>query len=227
MGLRYYILLSIALVLFASCSPEPTTTAKAADRGSNPDTQLPKTPAEIAQQEAALVEKTRVRDSIKLAQETQQAETTKLVSNEKPEEVKKSDKVEVEKKPKKKVKKRKSPGIMTFAQPIFNYGKIEQGDVVIHDFSFVNTGKSELVINDIRASCGCTQPTYPFLPIAPGETGVIGVKFDSKGKLGKMKPMVTITTNADPAINKIYLEGFVDAPSKKSDSPTPDTSLIQ
>ncbi|NNE30228.1 MAG: DUF1573 domain-containing protein, partial [Saprospiraceae bacterium] len=73
-------------------------------------------------------------------------------------------------------------------------------------------------IKEVRASCGCTQPSYPFLPILPGEEGAIGVRFDSKGKLGKQKPVITVVTNADPKIYKLFLDGFVDAPKENKDS---------
>ena len=86
-----------------------------------------------------------------------------------------------------------------------------QGDKIEHKFSFKNTGKADLVIKNVTASCGCTQPSYPFVPIAPGEEGFIGVVFDSKGKLGKQKPTITVVTNARPHTYKLYLDGFVDA----------------
>lgn len=118
--------------------------------------------------------------------------------------------------------------MMTFDATLFNYGKIAQGDIVMHEFEFTNTGNAELVVTDVRASCGCTQPTYPFLPIMPGEKGLIGVKFDSKGKLGKMKPIVTITTNAEPAVTRLFLEGFVGDTVKdeKASTPANDSTLL-
>jgi len=213
MGLRFFILTSCFILVMQSCGPESGAKVPAVE-----DKTIVEPPAEdeandMAQKSAALEEKSRMRDSMLAIQQAKATEKAESKPKESPK--------------KKKKKKRKSPGIMTFAEPVFNYGKIEQGDVVMHDFTFVNTGQRDLVITDIRASCGCTQPTYPFLPIAPGKSGVIGVKFDSKGKLGKMKPMVTITTDADPPINKIFLEGFVDAPAKKTEKLTQDTSLVQ
>ena len=104
--------------------------------------------------------------------------------------------------------------VVQFYNMTHNYGKIEQGDKIEYKFKFKNTGKAELVISDATATCGCTKPSYPFIPIGPGEEGYIGVIFDSKGKLGRQKPAVTINTNADPASYKLYLEGFVDSPKE-------------
>ena len=104
--------------------------------------------------------------------------------------------------------------VVQFYNMTHNYGKIEQGDKVEYKFKFKNIGTSELVVNDATATCGCTMPSYPFIPIGPGEEGYIGVVFDSKGKLGRQKPAVTINTNADPASYKLYLEGFVNSPEE-------------
>ena len=122
---------------------------------------------------------------------------------------------------KKERKKSKSKRVATieFKNSTHKYGSIAQGDEIKHKFYFKNTGTKELVISNATASCGCTQPSYPFIPIAPGEEGFIGVTFNSTGKLGPQKPSITITTNAEPKIHKLYLDGFVDA--KKEDDQKP------
>ena len=66
------------------------------------------------------------------------------------------------------------------------------------------------MIKSVDVSCGCTFPSYPFLPIKPGEEGQIDVNFDSKGKIGRQKPTVTVVTNARPRTLKLYMEGFVE-----------------
>ena len=110
--------------------------------------------------------------------------------------------------PKKSQRKKKGPK-MSFVDDTFAFGTIKPGEVIEHKFEFTNTGSSDLVITDAKATCGCTQPSFPFIPIPPGEKGFIGVKYDSTGKLGTQKPTVTITTNASPKNQKIYLEGLV------------------
>jgi len=109
---------------------------------------------------------------------------------------------------KKTTKPKKAPRIK-FENNTFTFGTIKPGDVIEHKFEFTNTGDADLVITDAQATCGCTQPSFPFIPIAPGEKGFIGVKYDSTGKLGSQKPTVTITTNAYPKTQKVYLEGLV------------------
>ena len=111
--------------------------------------------------------------------------------------------------PKKKSKSSKKIAKMKFDNDTFAFGVIKPGEVIEHKFEFTNTGTKDLVIKNAEATCGCTQPSFPFIPIPPGEKGYIGVKYDSTGKLGTQKPTVTLTTNASPKTQKIYLEGMV------------------
>src|SRR5436309_30371 len=66
-----------------------------------------------------------------------------------------------------------------FTEEKFDFGTIKQGDVVNHDFEFINTGKEPLVISSAAGSCGCTVPTWPKEPIAPGAKSVVKVTFNS------------------------------------------------
>ncbi len=110
----------------------------------------------------------------------------------------------------KKAKQRpqKKPSI-EFEQIVFRFDTIQQGEKVNHQFKFKNSGNAALQITNATATCGCTQPSFPFVPIAPGESGYIGVVFDSKGKKGRQRPAVTITANTTAKKHELYLEGFV------------------
>lgn len=91
----------------------------------------------------------------------------------------------------------------------FLFGEVEQGEVVNHEFHFTNTGTQPLLISKARSTCGCTVPDYPEAPIAPGESGVITVAFDTKNKYGRQRKPVTITANTYPAVTVIYMDGTV------------------
>lgn len=80
-----------------------------------------------------------------------------------------------------------------------DFGVIDEGDVVNHTFVFTNTGAEPLVLDKCKGSCGCTVPQCPKQPIAPGATGTIEVKFNSKGKKNKQTKKVTVSANTDPA----------------------------
>lgn len=103
---------------------------------------------------------------------------------------------------------------LEFKEPIFDFGEVMEGDKVSHAYEFTNTGSEPLIISNAKGSCGCTVPNWPRTPIAPGETGVIDVAFDSKnkGKVGgnPQSKRVTITANTDPQNTYLTIKGKVD-----------------
>ncbi|MGI4805904.1 MAG: DUF1573 domain-containing protein, partial [Janthinobacterium lividum] len=97
--------------------------------------------------------------------------------------------------------------VMKFDKEIYDFGKIKAGDKVSYDYTFVNTGKSPLIITDAVASCGCTIPSWPNKPINPGEKNAIKVIFNSEGKSGLIDKQITITSNTVPAQTLVHLVG--------------------
>ena len=115
---------------------------------------------------------------------------------------------------KKKIVTKPKPAPSTFANISFDklvheFGEIDEGDKITHKFKFKNTGNGPLIIDNVDVSCGCTMPTYPIIPIGPGETGEIGVIYNSKGKFGTQKPSITIKTNATQPLVKLYMSGSI------------------
>jgi len=99
--------------------------------------------------------------------------------------------------------------IMKFDTIVHSFGKINQGDKVTYAFKFTNTGKSPLIVSDAVASCGCTRPEWPHVPIQPGGSEAIKVTFNSAGKKGLQDKMITITANTLPRQNLVHLIGEV------------------
>lgn len=96
-----------------------------------------------------------------------------------------------------------------------DFGIINEGDVVETTFSFKNTGKSELIITNATAPCGCTVPSWPKEPIAVGDTGEILVKFNSSGKPNKQSKTVTLTTNTAAGKEQVVIRAQVTPRAKK------------
>jgi hypothetical protein len=99
-----------------------------------------------------------------------------------------------------------------FDQEIHDFGKITQGERVTHSFTFVNAGKSMLIVSGASASCGCTVPGWPREPIAPGEKGKIDVVFSSEGKSGYQEKTITVITNCEPATRILRIKAEVVVP---------------
>jgi uncharacterized protein (UPF0333 family) len=99
--------------------------------------------------------------------------------------------------------------VMKFAESEFDFGDIKPDTKVRHTFTFTNTGKSPLLIEDATASCGCTTPSWTKEPIAPGAEGKMEVQFDSHGKQGIISKQVAVRANTQPSITTILIKGNV------------------
>jgi len=106
---------------------------------------------------------------------------------------------------------------MVFTEEVFDYGNIKEGDVVEHVFKFKNIGVAPLIIEGAKSTCGCTVPQFPKEPIAPGESGEIAVKFNSKNKSGRQRKPVNVTANTWPKLTSVYIDGTVE---KSADAAT-------
>ena len=94
---------------------------------------------------------------------------------------------------------------------VYNFGTVTEGEKVTYNFRFKNAGHKALVISSTSASCGCTVPEKPEKPILPGETGVIKVVFNSKGKVGHNDKNITVVANTQPSFPPLLLTGEVVA----------------
>ena len=109
--------------------------------------------------------------------------------------------------------------VMKFAEAEFDFGDIKPDSKVRHTFTFVNTGKSPLLIEDATASCGCTTPSWTKEPVAPGASGKMEVQFDSRGKQGIISKQVAVRANTQPGITTILIKGNVLDAATKTTNP--------
>ena len=101
---------------------------------------------------------------------------------------------------------------IAFEKETHDYGVMQQhgnGECV---FVFKNTGTEPLIISNAKGSCGCTVPSWPREPIAPGAKGELKVKYDTK-RIGLINKSVTIQSNAVTTPTKIIrIKGEIIAP---------------
>lgn len=93
-----------------------------------------------------------------------------------------------------------------FDSSSYHFGTIKKGGIVYRELNFTNQGDSDLDIQLISA-CECTQLEWPQLPLKPGSSGVIKVRYDSKDKLGPQIVDVEILANTTPEVTytKFYI----------------------
>ncbi len=112
-------------------------------------------------------------------------------------------------------------GTPTFEHTVHDFGKITDGEEVQHKFKFRNTGKGELTIGNVQASCGCTTPEWTKDMIPPGGEGYVMATFNSSGKGGTDGPRVekSITvTFANSTVETIELQFISNIFSKDTEN---------
>jgi hypothetical protein len=91
---------------------------------------------------------------------------------------------------------------MVFETETIDYGTIEHNAEGTRKFVFTNNGNKPLIITNTQGSCGCTVPTTPKEPIAPGAKGEIGVHY-ATDRVGAFTKTVTVTSNAEGQPTKV------------------------
>jgi hypothetical protein len=88
---------------------------------------------------------------------------------------------------------------LTLEEKFFDFGKHKEGEQLLHTFVFKNTGNAPLKLQTVKTSCNCSHlkwtknKTY-----APGDTGHINLRFDSKDKSGTQQKSFDIIANTEP-----------------------------
>ena len=99
--------------------------------------------------------------------------------------------------------------VLKFDAVDHDFGTINEGDKVEYVYTFTNAGVSDLVLSNVKASCGCTVPSYTQTPVKPGEKGEIKVTFDSSGKTGAQQKTVTVTSNTESGTDMLNFKANV------------------
>jgi hypothetical protein len=102
-----------------------------------------------------------------------------------------------------------------FNQMTHDFGSIAEGPKVFTEFTFTNTGKEPIRVQNAQAGCGCTTPEWVSTPVAPGKTGTIKVGYNSEGRPGSFNKDVTVTfvagmNNEKTGTSKLIITGNVE-----------------
>ncbi|MFD1294310.1 DUF1573 domain-containing protein [Lutibacter holmesii] len=103
--------------------------------------------------------------------------------------------------------------IIEFDQKEYDFGTITEGEKVQGAFKVTNAGKVDLIITNVKPSCGCTTPEWTKEAIAPGATGEIKFEFNSANRVGKQNKSITVKSNAEKITEVIRIKGTVTAKS--------------
>jgi len=99
---------------------------------------------------------------------------------------------------------------IVFAATTHDYGTIVQSSDGSCVFAFTNKGKLPIVLNEVKASCGCTVPEWTRTPVAPGEKGSIKVTYNTNN-IGAFTKSISVNSNAVNSPLVLIIKGTVTA----------------
>jgi hypothetical protein len=108
----------------------------------------------------------------------------------------------------------KEAAMIEFDRTVFDFGTVNEGDIVDVEYVVTNPGTTDLVILKASPSCGCTVPSWPKEPIKPGESAKVVAKFNSAGRAGKANKAITLFTNTAKGREVLTLKGNVTPKAK-------------
>ena len=108
-----------------------------------------------------------------------------------------------------------------FAQSTYDYGEIAEGSDGLYTIAFKNLGDAPIVVNRVRASCGCTVPSWPEKPIEPGASGEIQVEYNTR-LTGSFMKSVYVYSSAENSPVKLTVKGKVLPRINPLDKSLPD-----
>ncbi len=85
---------------------------------------------------------------------------------------------------------------MQFETEMHDFGTVTEGPTADYTFTFVNTGKEPIIIQNVQPACGCTAADWSKEPIAPGHKGFAKAVYNTQGRPGAFNKTVTVLTNA-------------------------------
>ena len=87
------------------------------------------------------------------------------------------------------------PEILSLKETQHDFGKIQQGRPVTHNFEIVNISSAPVLLENVQASCGCTTPEWSKEAIQPGATTTIKVGYNAAAE-GDFNKTITIHYNS-------------------------------
>lgn len=84
---------------------------------------------------------------------------------------------------------------ISFATPVYDFGKVKAGDPVKYTFFFTNSGDQVLEVKSVQPSCGCTTAGEWTKLVKAGEQGEIPVQFNSANFNGQVFKTISVASN--------------------------------
>jgi len=103
----------------------------------------------------------------------------------------------------------KNSSILSLSKRTHDFGRVKEGKVLELDIIVNNNGKSDLKIEKVNASCGCTAALLSEKVINSGKSGNLHIELDTTNMEGKKTRTISILSN-DPINSRMLITLFVN-----------------
>jgi hypothetical protein len=110
---------------------------------------------------------------------------------------------------------------LLFEKTTHDFGSLKEGDAAVYTFKFTNKSNKEISLINVKASCGCTTPSYTKDPVKPGATGEIQVSYATQGRPGPINKSVTVTYDTTEQPVYLFIRGDVVRPEPPAEQANP------
>ncbi len=99
---------------------------------------------------------------------------------------------------------------LSFEKQTHDFGTMkEEEGTATYNFKFVNTGNTPLIIQNVRATCGCTSPSWTREPIPPGGDGFVAATYNPAGRPGAFSKYLYVDSNSEQGSIRLTIKGEV------------------
>ncbi len=95
-----------------------------------------------------------------------------------------------------------------FSKSFHDFGLVDQGDLIKHEFEFTNIGDDDLLIKLVTANKN-TKCKWEKTPIKPGEISKIKAEFNTKNIQGEHEVTIQIVSNTKPKVAEARFRAFI------------------
>ena len=96
-----------------------------------------------------------------------------------------------------------------FSKLNYDFGILKKGDVISDYIIFKNDGEKDLIISNVKSSCGCTVAEWPKNPISANQYDSLFFKLNTSLLNGKISKNITIITNSIPNTKVITINAQI------------------
>lgn len=100
-------------------------------------------------------------------------------------------------------------GVIEFETRSHDFGNLKEGTEAEKVFYFTNQGNAPIVVQEVKASCGCTTPEWTREPVLPTQKGMIKAVYHSAGRPGNFYKTITVISNATEPTLQLTIKGNV------------------